>query len=357
MSSNIDRFREYVGEISPQTAYAIGETANRRWLTGFGGSFGYALVGSNFQVLLTDSRYTLQAAEQASGWDVRSYKSPTTWESFLESNLKGLGVSKLVFESAHTTYEAFEKWQKALPTVQLEGVASAVDKLRMVKSADELARIRAACRLADACFEHVLRLIQPGVREYDLGLEIEFFFRRSGANLAFEPIVVSGERSARPHGRASEKKLEPGDFLTLDFGAELDGYCSDLTRTVVIGPAGERHRKTYESVARAQTAALESMRPGIAAKEVDRISREAMGELAEYFGHGLGHGLGSVVHDGGRMSSSSDDVLEVGQVWTVEPGTYIPGFGGVRIEDDVVVTENGVEILTHAPKELISCPR
>lgn len=355
--TNLDRFRSSASFDRPHSAYAVSDTANRKWLTGFSGSFGIALVGSDFQVLLTDSRYTLQAAEQADGWDVRTYASPTKLEDFLAATLAEIGIEFLAFESANTTYETFEKWSAALPGVTLEGADSLVAKLRMVKSPDELARVKAACRLADACFEHVLRLIRPGAVEFDIGLEIEFFFRRSGADLAFAPIVVSGERSARPHGRASEKVLQDGDLLTLDFGAELDGYCSDITRTVVVGSIGERHRKIYEAVLSSQEASLAMMRPGVPAREVDAEARRVMGEYAEYFGHGLGHGLGSVVHDTGRLSATSEDVLEPGQVWTVEPGTYIPGFGGVRIEDDVVVTDAGIEILTHSPKQLMALPR
>jgi Xaa-Pro aminopeptidase len=217
--------------------------------------------------------------------------------------------------------------------------------------------MRAACALADACYTHVLRMIQTGVTEYDVALDIEFYFRRSGAELAFSPIVVSGERSARPHGVPSEKKLEKGDFVTMDFGAKLDGYCSDLTRTVVVGEASDRHKEVYEAVLAAQLAAIEGIRPGMQTKDVDAIARDILAEkgLAEYFGHGLGHGLGSVVHDVGRMGPTATDVVEVGQVWTMEPGVYIPGFGGVRIEDDVMCTKSGPEVLSQeVPKERIA---
>jgi Xaa-Pro aminopeptidase len=224
----------------------------------------------------------------------------------------------------------------------------------MVKTSEEITKMRAACALADACYTHVLRMIQVGVTEYDIALDIEFYFRRHGAELAFSPIVVSGERSARPHGIPSEKKLEKGDFVTMDFGAKLDGYCSDLTRTVVVGEATDRHKDVYEAVLAAQMAAIEGIKPGMQTKDVDAIARELLAEkdLAQFFGHGLGHGLGSVVHDVGRMGPSATDVVEKGQVWTMEPGVYIPGFGGVRIEDDVVVTETGCEVLTHSPKHL-----
>jgi Xaa-Pro aminopeptidase len=185
-------------------------------------------------------------------------------------------------------------------------------------------------------------------------LDIEFYFRRNKAELAFTPIVVSGERSARPHGVPSEKKLEKGDFVTMDFGAKVDGYCSDLTRTVVVGEASDRHREVYGAVLESQMAAIKAIKPGMKASDVDAVSRDLLAShgLAEYFGHGLGHGLGSVVHDVGRMGPTSTDTVAVGQVWTIEPGAYIPNFGGVRIEDDVVVTESGCDVLTHSPKAL-----
>jgi Xaa-Pro aminopeptidase len=176
--------------------------------------------------------------------------------------------------------------------------------------------------------------------------------------LAFAPIVVSGERSARPHGHPSEKRLERGDFVTMDFGAKLNGQCSDLTRTVVIGEASDRHKEVYAAVLEAELAGIAALVPGANAKDVDGVARGLLGKhnLAEYFGHGLGHGLGSVVHDLGRLAPTSTDIIEVGQVWTVEPGVYIPGFGGVRIEDDVLVTQNGPEVLTSARKQLLVLP-
>jgi Xaa-Pro aminopeptidase len=245
-----------------------------------------------------------------------------------------------------------------MPGIDLVPLNNFVSPLRMVKSADEVAKIRAACGITDACFEHVQRMIQPGVSEYDIALDMEFFIRRQGAGIAFEMIVASGERSARPHGRASERKLQAGEFLTMDFGATYQGYHSDITRTVVVGPATDRHEEIYAQVLKCQLAALDAMKPGVLARDVDAVARRVLDEkgLAHYFGHGLGHGLGRLVHDAGRMNTSSTDILEPGQVWTVEPGVYIEGWGGVRIEDDVVVTEDGIDILTKAPKQLIVLP-
>jgi Xaa-Pro aminopeptidase len=339
-------------------ALLVTDIGNVGWLTGFTGSAGRVLVTEKDALFLTDSRYTIQASEQVKAMPATSYAAPVEQDAFLAENARRFGIQRLGFEAATLSYASFEKLGKALDGIELVPAMDLIAKLRMVKSTDELEKLRVACAFADATFEYLLPRIQPGRTERDIELELEFFIRRAGHDLAFEPIVVSGNRSARPHGRASEKTLDPGDFLTLDFGAEVDGLNSDLTRTVVIGKASDRHREVYEQVLKAQLAALDAMKPGVAAREVDAVARQVLDEkgLAKYFGHGLGHGLGRIVHDAGRLSGTSDDILAVGQVWTIEPGVYIEGFGGVRIEDDVVMTPDGIEILTHAPKELLELP-
>lgn len=350
--SNIQKLRAALAERGVP-AMLVSQIDNVSWATGFSGSNGYLLVTPSDQRFVTDSRYTLQAKEQVPGMRVDVYGSGVDSNAFLAQQAAEMGLTKVGFEADAVTFAAHRKLSEKFNGTELIPVEDLFSDLRVVKTPDEIGKIQTACDLADKCFEHVRRMVQVGVTEFDIGIHIEFYFRRNGADLAFDPIVVSGERSARPHGRASEKKLERGDFLTLDFGAKVDGYCSDITRTVVVGEATDRHRELYASVLRSQNAALDAMKPGARAADVDRISREAMGDNAQYFGHGLGHGLGKLVHDAGRMNSTSETVLAPGQVWTVEPGAYIPGFGGVRIEDDVVVTEDGIEILTHSPKELM----
>lgn len=355
--SNLDNLRSRLDDIGTD-AILLTHMDNVRWSSGFtGSSAGIVLTGTG-GAFVTDSRYTQQAAEQVPELDVVIYKSPQSMAEALADQAKSRNVKRLAFESEYVSVASHKTFSEAFNGIELvpfEGIAM---PLRMVKTTEEVARIRDACALADACYDHIIRMIQPGVTEYDIALDIEFYFRRSQAELAFSPIVVSGERSARPHGIPSEKKLEVGDFVTMDFGAKLNGYCSDLTRTVVVGEASDRHRAVYEAVLEAQIEGLAAIRPGIPAKDADAAARDVLAKhgLAEYFGHGLGHGLGSVVHDGGRMGPTSTDTLAVGQVWTVEPGAYIPDFGGVRIEDDVVVTEDGCEILTHAPKHLQTLP-
>ncbi len=337
-------------------AILISDPQSVAWLTGFSGSFGQSIVTPRDARFLTDSRYTLQASEEVKSMPSLSFSSPVQGHEFIAAQAREMGLTRLGFEAESVPYATYEKWAGAMGGIELVPAPDLVGGLRMVKSPEEVAKIRAACALADAAFERVVRLIQPGVTEFDIGLEIEFFFRRQGAEVAFPPVVASGLRSARPHGRASEKRLDLGDFVTMDFGARLDGYNSDITRTVVVGEPTDRHREVYSRVLEAQLASLDAMRPGVPARDIDAHARRVLGDFAPYFGHGLGHGLGRLVHDSGRMNASSKAILAPGQVWTVEPGVYIDGFGGVRIEDDVVVTEDGIEVLTHSPKDLMALP-
>lgn len=339
-------------------ALIVSDLANVQWLTGFTGSFGQVLVTPSEAAFLTDSRYTIQAGEEVKGLPAYSFGSPKKHEEFLREQVERLGITDLRFEPS-VSFGTVQKWRAALNGVALDVAdENLVSPLRMVKSAEEIEKIAAACKLADACLEHVTRLIQPGVAEFDIGLEIEFFFRRHKAGIAFSPIVASGPNSARPHARAGERRLEVGDFVTLDLGATLDGYNSDITRTFVVGEASDRQREIYEQVLKAQIASIEALVVGGNGKDVDALARRILDEkdLAQYFGHSLGHGLGRSVHDAGRLHFSADQPLEAGQVWTIEPGVYIEGFGGVRIEDDVVVTEAGPRILTSFPKELTILP-
>lgn len=337
-------------------ALLITDLADAAWLTGFTGSSAIVLVTGSEARFLSDSRYTLQSQEEVKNMPSFTFANPVSQTAFLAAHAAEMGIRRLSANAGDLSHARWQELEVALTGIELVPAPAVIAPLRMVKTEDELISLRKACQLADACFEHVRRQIQPGVVEFDLGLEIEFFFRRHGADLAFHPIVVSGLRSARPHGRASENRLQEGDFLTMDFGALLDGMCSDITRTVVVGEASDRHREVYDRVLKAQLAAMEVLRPGALASDVDKAARDAMGDMAQYFGHGLGHGLGGVVHDLGRLGPTSKDVITEGQVWTVEPGIYIEGFGGVRIEDDVLVTSTGIEVLTHSPKDLLILP-
>ncbi|MBL8047211.1 MAG: aminopeptidase P family protein [Chthonomonas sp.] len=355
MSSNLERTLARMADNNVE-AMLVSDIGNVRWLTGFTGSFGFAVCSANGNIFISDARYSVQAHEQVTNMEVVIFATPQKVLDVLAAAVKKLGVSKLGFEGS-VTYATWAEWTKGLGGVTLEPQSNIIAPLRMIKTADEIAAVTEACKLADACFDHVQRMLKPGVVEFDIALDIEFFFRRHRATLAFDVIAVSGPNSAKPHGKPTEKKLEVGDFLTLDFGCGIRGYHSDITRTVVIGETSDKHKQIYNRVLESQVAAIEAMRPGANGRDVDILVREILDkdDLSQYFGHGLGHGLGSAVHDMGRLSMTTDQPIEVGQIWTIEPGVYLDGWGGVRIEDDIVITESGCDILTTSPKELMVC--
>lgn len=335
-------------------ALLVSDIVNVQWLTGFTGSSGIAVVTEDKAFFITDSRYEVQAANEVTEFERVIFRSPDTQIGILTNELQSRKITKLGFETS-TRYDTWQSWTEKLDGVELIPAGDILPPLRLIKTPDEVEKIKSACAIADVCFAHVSRMVQAGVSEYDLALDIEFFIRRHSATLAFDVISVSGPNSAKPHGKPSERKLETGDFVTFDFGAKIHGYCSDLTRTVVVGDCDEKHQAIYDRVLEAQIAAIEALKPGANGKDVDSLVRKILDkdDLSQYFGHGLGHGLGREVHDGGSLAQVRDQVIEPGQVWTVEPGVYIEGWGGVRIEDDVVITDTGAQLLTHSPKELL----
>jgi len=306
-------------------------------------------------VFITDCRYAQQAAAECPGFELAVTPPGGGYAETIAEQAKALGLAALAIEADHVTLAQRDSLAEKLNGVELTAVKEIVAPLRMVKDAEELARIRAACALVDDAFQWLLEFVRPGRTEREVAIELEYRLKRAGSEKdAFDTIVASGYRSAMPHGRASEKVLEAGDFVTIDFGARVEGYHSDLTRTVVLGRATDRQREVYETVLAANRAGVGAIRAGMEGKEVDAVARaviEAAG-LGEHFGHGLGHGLGLHVHDHPAFGKTSTVTLQAGMVATVEPGIYLEGWGGVRIEDDVLVTEDGCEVLTHAPRKL-----
>jgi Xaa-Pro aminopeptidase len=262
-------------------------------------------------------------------------------------------VAEVGFETS-LSYGGYQELSEKANGILLKPVKGVVEELRRVKDAGEIACHRQAAAIVDACFQHLLGYLKPGITERAVAVEIECFLRRKGAEReAFESIVASGPSAASPHAHATEKVIQAGELVKMDFGAMFGGYAADLTRTVAIQRADARQREVYHVVLEAQEAAIAAIRPGVKGSEVDQVARERIAArgYGDYFGHGLGHSLGLHVHDGPALSQTSAVVLEPGMVVTVEPGIYLPGWGGIRIEDDVVVTETGVEVLTRAPKE------
>ena len=339
-------------------AFLVSDPVNIRWLTGFTGSFAYVIVTESSGVLISDSRYTLQAREQVSVLPTATFANPVKVDDFLFEHLQQLGVSRLAFDQHQVSYGKHADWSRTFAGVELIGHDDPITDLRAIKTREEIDRIREACRLADDCMAHVTDGMQTGVTELELLTRLESFLRSHGSEASFDPIIVSGPRSARPHGVPSQRALEVGDLVTIDLGAIVDGYCSDITRTVVMGPASPRQREVYHAVLAAEQLGIAGLKPGANGREIDAGVRKLLdeNELAQYFGHGLGHGLGTAVHDTGRLSPTMDQPIAAGQVWTVEPGVYIEGFGGIRIEDDVLVTEDGPEVLTFFSTELLELP-
>jgi Xaa-Pro aminopeptidase/Xaa-Pro dipeptidase len=347
--THLERVRSLI-VASNVDALLILKTENRRYATGFTGSAGLALVTKTEELLAVDFRYEEQAAEEAPGWILlRGGRDPL---GALVAALDGRGVARIGFEAEFVPYAQAARLREKLVPAELVPLND-VDRLRWVKDPAEVAAISRAVEIADAAYDRVLGILRPGLSEREAAVELETFMRRGGAErVAFDSVLASGPRSALPHGRATDRVMGPGEFVTLDFGAVWGGYCSDITRTVVLGEADEQQRRVYGVVLDAQRQALEMIRAGIPCRDVDARARSVIADAGygAAFGHSLGHGVGLEVHEGPRLSPQEDAVLEAGMVVTVEPGIYLPGWGGVRIEDTVVVTDGGCRILTRAPK-------
>jgi Xaa-Pro aminopeptidase len=326
---------------------------NRAYVSGFTGSNGYLIVGKKGDMMLTDFRYTEQAAAQCPGVNIIDY-APDLYVS-LNDAMKAANIVQLGFEGDFVPHATWVTLQEKLE-VELVPCSGLVEKLRMLKDEGELASMQKAAEIAESGLTEILSLIKPGVMEEYVAMELEVAMRRLGSQgLPFPIIAASGPRSSLPHGRASQRKIMPGDFLTLDFGAMYNGYCSDITRTFVVGKATAEQRRVYDVVYKAQLKTLAAVRPGMLGKDVDKVARDYIGEhgYGERFGHGLGHGVGRMVHEGPSAGSKSEDTLAAGHVITVEPGIYIPEWGGVRIEDMVVVTDTGYRNFNKFTKELV----
>ncbi len=352
MLPRVDRLRAEM-TIHGLDAWLVTDLLNVRYLSGFTGSSAAALITRDQAVLITDFRYAEQAAGECPGLALEMVESH--WALGAKRAIEKSGAKRVGFEGYHLNYRDWSELSLILTGVRLVPQENLIGRIRYVKEADELALIREAVKVADKACEHVCGYISEGIEEREIAIELEYFMRGLGAEKeAFDSIVASGPRSALPHGKSSDRKVKMNEFIVLDFGARCGGYHSDITRTVMLGAPDDRQREVYETVLGAQEVALRAVRPGIQGGDVDAMARDFISEkgYGEYFGHGLGHGLGLDVHDGRILGMRSDIVLEAGMVVTVEPGIYIPGWGGVRIEDDVLVTDDGAEILTTAPKHL-----
>ncbi|MGQ9491047.1 MAG: aminopeptidase P family protein [Anaerolineae bacterium] len=334
----------------------VSQPEDRYYLSGFSGSSGWLLITQQGAWIATDFRYFEQVAQESPAYTLA--RVTTTLAELLPRLLADAGVRRLAFQSDHATFDDVQTWARAVPDIEWVPTKALVSGLRARKDAHEAAALRAAIALADEALAAALGEVRPGMTERELAWVIESYMRTHGAQAAsFEIIVAGGPNGAKPHARPTDAPLQAGQPIVIDMGARLNGYCSDLTRTICLGQPADPDRfwSVYNTVLQAQTAAEAALRPGMSGPEADAVARQVITEAGygEFFGHGLGHGVGLAVHELPRLSRISTDTLAPGNFVTVEPGIYLPGWGGVRIEDIAVVTENGAEVLTRAAKEPI----
>jgi Xaa-Pro aminopeptidase len=356
---HIGRLRQVQAAVEKHriNVFLVSHPPNLRYLCGFTGSAGVLLITPRDRLLITDGRYSQQAKQEVKGVEIAITK-----KSALVSAGEWLAKRKMLrrigIEPAHMTVAERELVAKAVAqSATWVAAPPLLEQMRMIKDAEEIAFIRKACLLGVELFAKVVEKCRPGISEAQVAGELEFAARKAGVDqMAFPTIIAGGDRSALPHGRASSAAIPAAGFVVCDFGVILAGYCSDMTRTVHVGLLQGKERSGYEAVREAQQKALDRVKPGVSVSEVDKAARKLLynQKLGKYFTHSTGHGLGLEIHEAPRLAAKQTELLQPGMVVTIEPGVYLPGQWGVRIEDTVVVTETGCEILTSCPKDLLT---
>lgn len=327
---------------------------NLRYLTNFTGTTGLAVITLEHAFFVTDFRYTEQAAIQAKGYEIVKNSGPIFEE--VAKICQQEELTALAFEENFISFAEYANLEELIEETPLIPISGMIETLREVKDDRELALIKKACQIADQGFDYILKQIKPGMTEIDVANQLDFYMRSLGAtSVSFDTIVASGVRSAMPHGVASQKVIEKGDMITLDFGCYYEGYVSDMTRTFALGDPGEKLKEIHQIVLEAQLKVIEAAKPGMSGIELDAVARDYIASFGygEAFGHSTGHGIGLEIHEGPNVSFKAPKLFVPGNVITDEPGIYLPRIGGVRIEDDLLITATGNEVLTHSPKELI----
>lgn len=351
IKDRVNRLRKLM-EKNDLEAMIITKAENIRYLSGFsGGEDGRLLITGNTGYLFTDSRYTEQAGREAPEWTLVEIIPPgVDYIKEAAAGCKGIG-----FESHHITWEVYQEWARELPD-RLAPVNGMVEQLRVKKDNQELEYLRESARISDQVFDQIVDYIKPGLSEGQVANRIGYLLREQGCEgEAFDTIAVAGSNAALPHGRPGDRVIRVGDMVTLDFGGFFQGYAGDMTRTIVMGKADQDLRARYQAVLEAQQLGVSLVRAGMPCVDIDKQVRKALQKfrLDVYFKHGTGHGLGLEIHEQPNVSPRSTTTLETNMVITIEPGIYIPGWGGIRIEDSVIVKERGYEIITHSDKNLL----
>lgn len=351
---NYKRVQELLPKLKIE-ALLISNGNNMRYVSGFAGATGYLYISEKRHAVITDFRYTIQAEMEAQGYEIITIGNGG-YEESINDILSTDKVERLGFEAEDMLYADFSKLKEKLKAKEFMPIGGDITRLRRIKTPRELEYIRKAEEIGDQAFTEILTFIKPGMTELEIAARIEYLLKVNGAEgMSFNAIVASGVNSSMPHAVPSRKKVETGDFLTMDFGCIYNGYCSDMTRTIVIGKASDEQKKVYNTVLKAQLAALDFIKAGYKGKEVDKVARDIIygAGYEGCFGHGLGHSVGLFIHENPRLSMLEEDIIEAGMTETIEPGIYIKGFGGVRIEDLVAVTEDGCVNFASSEKKLI----
>ena len=324
------------------------------YAAGFHGE-GAALITKDKTWYWTDSRYIEAAGQIVGGAEIDLLPAGSSYRKLVEETVAACGIQKLGFEGDYMSVSAYELWKKDV-SAQLVSASDLMEELRMVKDPEEVALMRAAQKVTDAAFAEILDFIRPGLTEQEISARLQYIMLRMGAErMAFDPIVAAGANGSKPHAVPSDNVIEKGQFITLDFGAKVDGYCSDMTRTIAVGQPTDEMRLVYDTVLAAQLAGMEKVKGGVLGSEVHNAAAQVIADAGygAYFGHGYGHSLGIEIHESPRFAPAWPKPIPAGALLSAEPGIYIPGKFGVRIEDVLLVTEEGYEDITHSPKELI----
>jgi Xaa-Pro aminopeptidase len=336
-------------------AVLISNGNNMRYISGFAGATGYLYISTKRYAVVTDFRYTIQAEQEAEGYEIITIGNGG-YEEALNDLLNTDQVSRLGFEAEDMLYGNYHRLKEGLKVSELVPIGHDITNMRRIKTTKELEFIQHAEKIGDEVFTEILGFIKTGMTELEVAARIEYLLKIHGASSSsFPAIVASGINSSMPHAVPTQKKIENGDFLTMDFGCVYEGYCSDMTRTIIVGKANEKQKQVYNTVLDAQLAALDFIKAGYQGKEIDKVARDIIYNAGYEgcFGHGLGHSVGLFIHESPRLSPLEEDIILAGMTETVEPGIYIKGFGGVRIEDLVSVTDEGCVNFTHSEKRLI----
>ncbi|MFW5873225.1 MAG: M24 family metallopeptidase [Bacillota bacterium] len=334
-------------------AIMITSKENRFYFSGFTGTAGIILITDSNNYFITDFRYISQANKQTEGFEIieiSKNKNKNLLKFLNDHNLNRVG-----FEDGDLSYKQYQELKDIDPEKEYFPLSDEINEFRIIKDDQEIETIKNAISITEKAFEKIITYIKPGMKEREVAAELEYYLRKlGGEGPSFDFIVASGKRSALPHGVASDKLIEVGDFITLDFGTYYKGYCSDMTRTIVVGEPDQKQVDIYNIVLKAHLEVIDKIKAGMTGQEADQIARKIIEEAGygDNFGHGLGHGLGIEIHEAPRLSKTSETVLKPGMIVTDEPGIYLPDWGGVRIEDDLVITEDGCKSLNKSNKEL-----